>query len=297
MKGTFGLPDMPVDVIVGQRMVLPEMLPVWRSLKRFGPLVHELDDDLFHIDQRNIQAATLYRRESVRDTLRHTSQIADMLTVSTEPLKKIMAEEADIDPDKIVVVPNMIDGGMFDIDRPRRDRLTIGWAGGGSHDRDMEQLHKPLRKILDRNPAVDFHNIGHDFRKLVRRENMRYTPWAVDIPTYWRTIDFDIGVVPLAHTIFNQSKSGLKILELSALGIPVIAMDSPPYRDVVVDGETGFLVDSAWQWVKRMQQLIDDDELREQMGKAGREYVRRHWSIADGWKLWEEAYRRVVRIR
>lgn len=295
LKNDFQLDNQPADVIVGQRIVLPEFIPIWRRLRVWAPLVQELDDDLFHVDRRNQQAAVLYSREGVRETLRHCSWIADLVTVSTAPLKQVMIEECDLDPDKIVVIENRVDASLFEMERTRRDRVVIGWAGGGSHDQDFEEIHRPLRRILDRTPNVEFHCVGHDFRSLIRRPNVRFTMWKDNMDEYLRGIDFDIGLVPLAHTTFNKSKSALKILEYSALGIPAVASDEPPYRDAIIDGETGFLVDSSWKWEKRIRELIADEELRTQMGKAAREHVRRRWSIADGWQDWERAYARIAR--
>lgn len=297
IKRSLHLDSEPVDIIVGQRIVLPEMLPIWRRMLPYGRLVMECDDDLLHVDERNIQAAFLYQRPAVRDTLRHSTALADLVTVSTEPLKQAMVEDCDLDPDKIVVLPNCVDTELFDVMRKRNERLTIGWAGGGSHDRDMEQIHLPLRRILDRNPHVDLHLIGHDFRPLIRRKNVHYTRWSGSIDAYWRSIDFDIALAPLAPTIFNQSKSALRFLEMSALGVPTVASDSAPYRSVMTDGETGFLAHSDWQWVKHLQQLIDDAELRESMGKAACEHVRAHYSIADRWPAWPAAYERVLKGR
>lgn len=285
---------------MGQRIVIPEMLAVWRRLRKFSPLVHELDDDLLHVDSRNITAAHLYAKQSVRDTLRHSTWLSDLITVSTEPLADLMVEECQISPDKVVVIPNCVDDELFTIDRKRSERLTIGFTGGGSHDRDFEMIRQPVRRILDRHPDVMFHSLGHDHRPMIRRPaQMRYTRWKDSIREYWRSIDFDIALGPLAHTKFNESKSALRALEMGSLGIPIVASDEPPYREVVVDGETGFLVrdvsSGPRSWEGRIRTLINDEELRLQMGKAAKERVQARWSISLGWQAWDEAYRRVLK--
>lgn len=296
----FQFDEHPPDLIVGQRIVLPEMLAVWRRLRAHAPLVHELDDDLFHVDARNITAAHVYSRQSVRDTLRHSTWMADLVTVSTEPLADLMVEECDISRDKVVVVPNCVNDELFTIDRKRNDRVTIGYSGGGSHDRDFEMVKQPLRRILDRNPDVMLHSLGHDHRPVVQRPGrVRFSRWNDSIQAYWRAIDFDIALGPLAHTKFNESKSALRALEMGALGIPIVASDEPPYREVVVDGETGFLVrdmsSGPKSWEGRLRTLINDAELREQMGKAAKERVQARWAISVGWRAWDEAYRRLVK--
>jgi glycosyltransferase involved in cell wall biosynthesis len=69
------------------------------------------------------------------------------------------------------------------------------------------------------------------------------------------------------------------ILEAMALGLPVVASDLPAHRDAVVPGETGFLVKSEVELLERCQELIDDADLRRRLGDAGRERVRREFSL------------------
>ena len=68
------------------------------------------------------------------------------------------------------------------------------------------------------------------------------------------------------------------LLRAMALGLPVVASDIPAHRDVVVPGETGFLVDTEVQLLERCQELIDDADLRRRLGAGGRERVRREFS-------------------
>jgi glycosyltransferase involved in cell wall biosynthesis len=92
---------------------------------------------------------------------------------------------------------------------------------------------------------------------------------------------------------FNRSKSHIKALEYAALGIPVIASDEAPYRDFVVDGVTGFLVRHDHEWALRLRDLVNDAAMRESMGAKAREHARQ-FSIKEGWKLWEQAYRTLI---
>jgi glycosyltransferase involved in cell wall biosynthesis len=84
------------------------------------------------------------------------------------------------------------------------------------------------------------------------------------------------------------------ILEAAACGLPVIARkDYLP--ETVVDGSTGFLVSSEEQLLTRLEQLLNDLELRRSFGIAGRKLSERFdWDrIADQWqetmlRLWWE---------
>jgi phosphatidylinositol alpha-1,6-mannosyltransferase len=72
---------------------------------------------------------------------------------------------------------------------------------------------------------------------------------------------------------------GIVYLEASATGLPVLAGDSGGAPDAVRDGVTGYVVpggDSDAVAV-RLAELLDDGELRQRMGKAGRAWVESEW--------------------
>lgn len=285
---SFGLAEECEDypIIVAQRAGAPGFEITWLKMWRDHKLVWETDDDLWSIDPTNPRAAKAYTAEMLR-SVQSVTEVAHMVTVSTEPLAEVMRQ---FNPN-VVVLPNHVDGAIFDIERPHRDRVTVGWAGGDSHLRDWAYIAPHLRRFLDRNPHVDMHTVGADFRQAAKIK-ARHTDWSADIFDYYRSIDFDIGIAPLEATVFNRSKSRIKALEYAALGIPVIASDSEPYRGFVLDGVTGFLVRHPHEWERRLRELANDEEMRTEMGAKAKEHAR-GFAIQDGWRLWEQAYRQL----
>jgi glycosyltransferase involved in cell wall biosynthesis len=286
------IPDEPVDLAVGQRIVRRDLLATWRRLGTVTRLVLDLDDDLFRVSPDNRRAYGIYSVPQVQTTLREAVALSDLVTVSTEPLARAVLDECQIDPARVAVLPNRVAPSLLAVDRPRRDRVTIGWAGSPSHEPDMALVAVPLRKFLDRHRDVDLHLIGHDWRSAMglRRSNVRVTGWAESLPAYWRSIDFDIGLAPLAHSIFAMSKSAIKVLEYGALGIPSVASDEAPYRDAIVDGVTGFLVRRPADWERRLRELVCDAAMRAEMGAAAKSHIAANHSMSTGWQDWERAY-------
>lgn len=278
--------DEHFPIVVCQRMGYPGFELKWLKMWRQHKLVWETDDDLWTVDPTNQRAAVVFTPPLLQ-AIESCAATAHLVTVSTEPLAEVMRR---FNPN-VVVIPNHVDGRIFDIERPRRDRLTIGWAGGDSHLRDWQYVMKPLRRFLDRNPDVDLHVIGQDFTGGKLRS--RWTGWSNDLFDYYRSIDFDIGMAPLEASLFNRSKSHIKALEYAALGIPVIASDSEPYREFVIDGVTGFLVGRQHEWELRLRDLVNDEAMRTEMGAKAREHAR-NWSMDQGWRLWESAYRTLL---
>lgn len=297
-----GDPDPDTDIFVGQRVGNHAMTLHWLKLWRKHKLVWETDDDLWTIDPTNTRATKFYTKDLL-DELEQIIRVAHMVTVSTTHL----AEQMSRFNRNVVVIPNHIDASLLDIDRPKRDRVTVGWAGGDSHQRDLEMVKPRLKRFFERNPDVDFHTIGwgsqrrpEDFPPHMRRNvvpnplhtmGVPYTHsgWSPRVQDYYKKIDFDIGLAPLVPSVFNRSKSHIKALEYAALGIPVIASDSEPYREFVVDGVTGFLVKYDHEWDSRLRDLVNDEAMRAEMGAAARERASQ-FTIQKGWKLWADAY-------
>lgn len=269
-------------LVVGQRIAKSQALPLWRKLYAGRRLVYETDDDMWSIDETNFRALQEHS-PSLLDSAAEAIRMAHLTTVSTAALGDVVGEFTS----NWTVLPNHVDGRMFDIERPRRDKLVIGWAGGDSHLKDVKVVAPHLRRFLRRHPEAEFHNIGTDFTGIHNIPG-RATGWQ-DVWSYYRSIDFDIGLAPLAPIKFNRSKSHIKALEYAALGIPTIASDLPPYRDFVLHGVTGYLVRRDHEWGQYLRELASDAALRESMGRKAKEHAA-EYTIQRGWHLWAEAY-------
>jgi glycosyltransferase involved in cell wall biosynthesis len=88
----------------------------------------------------------------------------------------------------------------------------------------------------------------------------------------------DLVIEAVRRSLFVAAPSllpesfGIVALEAAAAGKPAIASDIGGLRDVVVDGETGFLVEAGDAAGLRaaMQLLCEDDAMRARMGEAAR---------------------------
>ena len=278
------------DIVVGQ-LIGGHSDPAtihqwWRGLAKRSKLVYELDDDPFEIETDNPVSGP-YGLPTARDSIAHCMEISDLVTVSTEPLAERMRR---YNPN-VAVLKNRIDASLLKLERPRRDKVTVGWAGGASHLRDIEVCAYGLRKTIDRHD-IDCHFIGPDFTHVIRRP-IRRSPWCETTTDYYKLLDFDIGLAPLRSSVFTRSKSYIKALEYAALGIPVIASDVEPYRDFVVDGVTGFLIRRDHEWAQRLRDLINDADMRADMGRKAKQ-VAADYTIQTGWSDWETAYMSVL---
>ncbi|MFG2845048.1 glycosyltransferase family 4 protein [Kitasatospora sp. NPDC048296] len=113
------------------------------------------------------------------------------------------------------------------------------------------------------------------------RDSVRFTgsvPWE-ELPAHFGA--GDVFAMPCRTRRGGLDVEGLGIvyLEASATGLPVVAGDSGGAPDAVLEGETGYVVPggSAAAAAERIVRLLRDEELRRQMGEAGRRWVERSW--------------------
>ena len=278
-------------LIVAERLDRPEVLGAWRRLRQHHRLAYEIDDDVWNVDPVNFNAYGVFSRYAVRDAVEIAIQVADLVTVTTEPLAEMVRTRTG--HPNVKVIGNFIPASLLAMLRPRREHVTIGWTGGMSHGLDLAMIARPVRRVMDTDPGLRLHIAGVDYRATLGYNHARHTPWEPIPSDLYQHLDFDIGLAPIAATKFNESKSPLKALEYGALGIPVIASDFGPYRDYVVDGVTGFLVSKEKHWRDRIRELAADADLRESMGAKARELAAQH-TIEEHWVKWSAAYQEVL---
>jgi len=118
---------------------------------------------------------------------------------------------------------------------------------------------------------------------------VRFTGHRADAAKFLSVMD----VFWLASDFEGLSNS---LMEAMAAGVPCIASDIPPNRELVVDGETGFLVRVGDRvgFQQFTDRLLSDAELARRLGDAGRERMRREFSIDSMVDAHAKLYREVV---
>ena len=103
--------------------------------------------------------------------------------------------------------------------------------------------------------------------------------------------NIDIFVMPSVREEF-----GVAAVEAQAMAIPVVATKVGGVPEVVLDGETGILVEpgSSEQLAQAILLLIENPTLRRQMGERGRRYVLASYRWEDNAALMENLYQQVL---
>jgi glycosyltransferase involved in cell wall biosynthesis len=101
----------------------------------------------------------------------------------------------------------------------------------------------------------------------------------------------DAALVPSRYEGF-----GYAALEAMACGKPVLGFACGSVEEIVVDGESGFLVgvDDIDGLQRRAEELANDDGLRDAMGRSGRGRAERHFTVEQGVDAYIRLYASLV---
>jgi glycosyltransferase involved in cell wall biosynthesis len=97
-----------------------------------------------------------------------------------------------------------------------------------------------------------------------------------EVPQYYNRIDI-FAALSLSESF------GVSVLEASASEKPVVVSDAGGLPEVVVDGQTGFIVPAgnAEKAMEAIEKLIMDKALRDKMGKNGRAFVSQNFNVVN----------------
>ena len=132
--------------------------------------------------------------------------------------------------------------------------------------------------LQDRHPELIFTIVGRDpapeVRALATNPGIEVTGTVDDVRPFYR--EALAAVVPLKV----GGGSRLKILEAMAAGVPVVSTTLGAEGLDVHDGEDVVIADTKEQLVEKIVSVIESEELRQQLGAAGRALVseRYDWS-------------------
>jgi glycosyltransferase involved in cell wall biosynthesis len=232
-----------------------------------------------------------------RDMLRICCNKADAISVTTD----ILAETFSNHNKNTVVLPNLIDLNLFKpLPLKKTDRVRIMWQGGHSHYGDIYLIKDVFRRIIEKYDNVDFVIFGQYFKgvfKEIPPERIKHEPWVQHVAYPYRlpALNCDIGIAPLEDNQFNKNKSCIKYLEYGAVGMPTVASNVSPYKEVIQDGQNGFLANNDDEWVDKVGRLIEDVELRDKMAKeAYNEISGNHCADKFAFK-WVTAYDKILK--
>lgn len=282
------------DIVVVQR-ILPFLDLLLARCKKYGiKVVYETDDDLLGVEKNSPSFEYVDR---VRSQITNFIDNADAITVTTPNLA------SKFDSNKTTIIHNYYVNTVFNVkkDIKRDGKLKLGYYGTLTHSKDLFLIKDVILKLKEKYD-FDFEVIGgfnaeddvcEDWYAAVELplNNMCF---EVFMPWLSKVANWDVALVPLENSKFNLGKSELKYIELAVLGIPGVYSDMPVYNTVVKNGVSGLLATDTKDWILKIEELLSDISLRENIRKNALNDVLENYSLDEVVNKWDDLFSKLI---
>ena len=120
---------------------------------------------------------------------------------------------------------------------------------------------------------------------------VEFTGWPVaDMPACFRAAT--VAVYPYEDTLLNRTKCSVKLIELMAAGLPVVASAVGQNCEYIKHQASGLLIPAGDDdaFAAAVVSLLKDSSLRERLGRAARQVIQEHYTWAFLAQRVEQAY-------
>lgn len=151
----------------------------------------------------------------------------------------------------------------------------------------LDAINRTLTKFGDRVGV----NVLHDkqFFEALTTQHKTFEPFC-PYDRYKQVLSAsDIALLPLQPTRFNSMKSDLKFIECAGYG--AVALASPTvYEQSIADGETGLIYRSPEDFELKLNELVTNAMLRQQLAANAYEWVKNNRMLAQHYQKRREWY-------
>jgi glycosyltransferase involved in cell wall biosynthesis len=300
--------DYHADVIATQRCAIPDIATadaLARHARKSGAtLLFDLDDDLLDVPRSHPDAMRLRpAAEVVRRMLDH----ADIVWVGTTGLAERLAP---IRPDA-VVIENRLDERIWTHAAPpssfQQEPVRILCMGTAALTDDFALVAPALvrlkreygnRVVIDILGMTSQSALPAGLAQIVPSVHAAqsypgFVHWLNAVQPRWH-----IGLAPLLDTSFNSCKSAIKAMDYAAMGLFVLASDTPVYRGSIADGPAGHLVpNTTAEWYAALNWLMRNENFRHTTAARSRSAFLADGTLAGQAQTRRAAWTQLLRIK
>lgn len=230
----------------------------------------------------------------------------DGIVSYSKRLAKKIIEKFRLEEDRVCIVPpgtKLEVGELKDIRAElglRPEEKIVGVVGRLKYDRHYDLILRAFRKVVEKSMNSKLLILGRSsqmeksviepIKKLGIRDHVLIAGYRID--DYYSYIStFDVFIMMRA----GSDGTARALREAMALGKPAIVGDTGMLGELVIDGETGFVVPLEEDALaQRVLALLKDDSLRKLMGEKAKSYAISHWNYGTQAKMLKDFYQRLL---
>ncbi len=282
------------DLEVLARLCRQTRLPI--VLRAPAPLAYQADK----VIQRHMSQKDRANEQFLYKT-------ADAILVISVGMKQLFVD-AGVAPEKIYVVPNGIDLASFTANGAEgqavRQQLglgngkVVGYVGGFWPGNDLETLLRAWQRVEQVEPEAVLLLVGYgpelssaqELSTELRLKNCLWTGRVdfSEVPNYMAAMDVGVGPYTQEALAFV---SPLKVIEYTAMGLPVVATQGGQIAELIENGVSGLTYKAGCetQLAEQILNLLAVPALANELGTQARQRIQ-------NWHSWDKTAREVLSI-
>lgn len=237
------------------------------------PIIFDFDDSIWisDISEGNKNLSWMKRSSKTGEII----ALSKLVIVGNQYL----ADHAKLFNNNVEIIPTTIDTNYHKpTEKQAKETVCIGWTGSETTIRHFKLIIPVLKRIKEK---------YGDMVSFIQISNVTSECPEIGLETVvWNAKDeiaqlqrIDIGIMPLPDDAWAKGKCGFKGLQYMALEIPTIMSPVGVNTEIIDDGKNGFFATTDDEWFAILCKLIDDADLRKNIGEEGRKTIVARYSI------------------
>lgn len=263
-------------VVVFREALMTRSIFFEKEVARRGiPMVMDFDDAIWIRDMSS--ANKLFSPFKDPDKLGRILPLCTAVTAGNEYLASYARNYCD----RVHVLPSTVDTAALHPTEIGEGQVTIGWSGSLTTLPHFDALVPVLRRLRETyGNKIRLLTIGAQ-SSAADELSIDFEPWSSAAENTLLN-QLDIGLMPLPDSPWTQGKCGMKLLLYMATGKAAVASPVGVNEAILAEGR-GLLAGDEDTWFQAISKLIENAQLRRDMGMKSRafieaEYSRQRWA-------------------
>jgi glycosyltransferase involved in cell wall biosynthesis len=272
------------DVVILQKRIVSSS--VLRRIRTHSKrLLYDSDDRIWLGHHQQHGWLTRWR---ISSRMRSIAQKVDLCVAAN----RVIAADLEGYGGRVQVVPMSVPSDQWPMRAASTDPLTIGWTGSPGSLPYLDPLWPALRRVQQKHPHVRIaiHCGKVPSSQGVKVLHLPYVPGEESAVVR----QFDIGLLPLSSDPFSLGKSPIKALQYMASGVAIVGSPVGAFSEMIEPGKSALLAATETEWEERLDALLGNPALRQQLQTEGRQRFEECFSQQRVFELWLQTLQKLI---
>ena len=252
-------------------MIGPPIFEWWIAKILRKPFIYDFDDAIWLPNYSDSNAR--FHRLKAYGKVRKIMKWAKEISAGNDYLVDF-AKQYNESVRKIPTTIDTINVHNIPVDHSN-SKLIIGWTGSHTTMNYLQKIGPVIRRLEEK---YDFeYRVISNHKPELDLKSFVYVPWSKE-DEIEQLSKIQIGVMPLVDNVWIQGKCGFKALQYMSLGAAAVVENIGANPDIFTYGTNGMLCSTEQEWYEKLETLLTNSQLREQLGKAGMKTVENSYS-------------------